>query len=139
MTRSEWTQTLGSIVALVVSYAAAFWLLTITPHDLTPTHRLGWIAALYCTMGVGVFFWARILALAAKKRSWTLRNCRYIPLMTIIPGCVLFLAGGLNFSTFNLLLYQSLFTGALLRKFAFPNADALGPFEREVPPTLFPK
>ena len=139
MSRSEWTQTLGSIAALVVSYGAAFWLLTLTPHDLSPLNRLGWMAALFCAMGVGSLFWAKILALAAKKRSWTLRDCQYISMLTMIPGCILFLAGGFASKTINPVLYQALFTGALLRKFAFPNADALGPFEREVPPTLFPK
>jgi hypothetical protein len=139
MSRSEWTQTLGSIAALVVSYAAAFWLLTLTPHDLSPLNRLGWMAALLCAMGVGVLFWAKILALAARKRNWTVRDCRYIPLLTIIPGCILFLASGVSWNTINPILYQAGFTGVLLRKFVFPNADAMGPFEREVPPTLFPK
>jgi len=139
MSRSEWTQIFGSVAALVVSYAAAFWLFTLSPHDLSPVNRLGWVSAVYCTIGVGGFFWAKLLALAAKKRDWTLKDCRYIPLLTMIPGCILFLAGGFNWNTINLLFYQALTTGLLLRKFAFPNADALGPFEREVPPTLFPK
>jgi hypothetical protein len=139
MSRSEWTQTLGSIAALGVSYAAAFWLLTLTPHDLGPLKRLGWMAAFFCAMGVGVLSWAKILALAAKKRNWTLRDCQYISMLTIIPGSILFLAGGFGWNTIIPVLYQAIFTGALLRKLVFPNAEAMGPFEREVPPTMFPK
>src|ERR1700734_1783728 len=123
MSRSELSRTLGSIAALLVSYAATFWLFTMLPRTLTPIGNLGWISAIVCVVGVGVFSWAKILASVANKRHLTERECRYLPLVTIIPGCILFWAGGFNWTTGDLVLYQFIFTGVLLRKFAFPDAD----------------
>lgn len=142
MSRSELGASLSSIAAILVSYGAMFWLLTIRARGhLDLGDRLGWVCAIYCATGAGVFFWARILASVAKKRLWSCRNCRLMPLWTMIPGSVLFFAGGLhwNANAVNLVLYEAIFTGLLLVKLVYPNADTLGPFEREVPPTLFPK
>src|ERR1700689_2587650 len=96
MSRSELTRNAGAIAALIVSYAAAFWMLTVGPHNLSLPSRLGWICALLCPLGVGVFFWSRILAAVAKRRQWTQRNCQYMALLTMIPGSVLFFAAGAN-------------------------------------------
>jgi|HubBroStandDraft_4_1064222.scaffolds.fasta_scaffold207684_2 hypothetical protein len=108
-------------------------------HGLSVLSRLGYVSAVYCALGVGVFFWANILAWAARKRQWSRRDCQYAPLLTIIPGCVLFLAGGFTLSVINLLLYQSLFTRLRLTKLTYPNAHNDSPFEKDNPVTLFPK
>jgi hypothetical protein len=139
MSRSELTRTAGAIAALIVSYAAAFRMLTLRSHDLSLLGRLGWICALLCPLGVGVFFWSRILAAVAKRRQWTQRNCQYMALLTMIPGSVLFFAAGANLRALNLVLYQAICTGLLVKKFVFPNADENGSFDSESQPTLLPK
>jgi hypothetical protein len=139
VSRTELSHTLGSIAAIVASYAAAFWLIALPHHDLNFVGRIGYISALYCVIGVGVFSWANILALAAKKRHWSQRDCQFAPLLTIVPGCVLFLAGGFTFAVANLVTYEALFTRLRLSKLAFPNAANDSPFDRDAPVTLFPK
>lgn len=139
MSRSELSRALGSIAAVLVSYAAAFWLLALPHHYLTFLGRVGYVCAVYCVIGVGVFFWANILALAAKKRQWSQRDCQYAPLLTIIPGCVLFLAGGYPLGVASLLIYEALFTRFRLSKLVYPNASNDSPFEKDRPATLFPK
>jgi hypothetical protein len=139
MSRSELTRTVGAIAALIVSYAAAFWMLTLRSHNLSLPSRLGWVCALFCVLGVGVFFWTTILAAVARRRQWTQRNCQYMALLTIIPGSVLFFAAGANLRALNPVLYQAVCTGLLVRKFVFPNADENGPFDSETQPTLLPK
>jgi hypothetical protein len=133
------SQALGSIAAISASYTAAFWLITLPHHNLNFLSRVGYVSAVYCAIGVGVYFWARILAFAAKKRQWSQRDCQYAPLLTIIPGCVLFLAGGFTLGVINILLYEALFTRLRLSKLAYPNANADSPFEQDNPVTLFPK
>ena len=137
--RSELSQALGSIAALIASYAAAFWLITLPHNELNLLRRIGYVSALYCVIGVGVFFWAKILASAAKKRQWSRRDCQYAPLLTIIPGCVLFLAGGFTHGVINVLIYEAFFTQWRLSKLAYPNANDNSPFERDNPVTLFPR
>jgi hypothetical protein len=145
--RSELNQTLYSVAAVLASYAAAFWLITLPHHDLNfPMlwraqffSRIGYVSAVYCAIGVGVFFWAQILALAAKKRQWSRRDCQYAPLLTIIPGCVLFLAGGFTLGVLNLLICEAFFTRLRLSKLSYPNANDDSPFERDNPVTLFPR
>ncbi|MFZ0521141.1 MAG: hypothetical protein WAL95_08970 [Candidatus Acidiferrales bacterium] len=139
MSRAELSQTLGSIAAIVASYAAAFWLIALPHHDLSFVGRIGYVSAVCCVIGVGAFSWANILALAAKRRHWSRRDCQFIPLLTIIPGCVLFLAGGPTFGVANLILYEELFVSFRLAKLAFPNANNDSPFDRDAPVTLFPK
>lgn len=139
MPRSELGRMLGSIPAVVVSYAAAFWLLDFPHHDLSPLPRLGWVCALYCAVGVGGFFWSEILAFVARKRQWSPEGSRHASYLILIPGSVLLLAGTSKMWIVNLLLYQSLFVGLRVRKLVHPDADQLGPFERNAPFTLFPK
>jgi len=139
MSRSELGGILGSIAAVVVSYAAMLWLLTLRARGLDLAGRIGWACAAVCAMGAGAFFWAKILALVAKKRDWSRRDCRLMPFWTFIPGSVLFFAVGLHWFAVYFVIYEEMFISALLTKWMFPDADTLGPFEREVPPTLFPK
>jgi hypothetical protein len=139
MSRMELSRTLGSIAAVLVSYAAAFWLLTLSRQGFNTLGRIGWLSAVYCAMGVGVFFWAKILAPVAKKRFWSQRGCQYAALMVMIPGCILFVARPSILHTGNLLILQSLFTGLLLTKFVYPNFYKSGPFDREPAITPFPK
>jgi len=133
------SQALSSIAAVVASYAAAFWLITLPHHNLNFLSRIGYVSAVYCAIAVGVFFWARILWLAARKRRWSRRDCQYAPLLTIFPGCVLFLAGGFTLGVINLLICEALFTRLLLSKLAYPNANDASPFEQDNPVTLFPR
>jgi hypothetical protein len=133
------SQALGSIAAVIASYAAAFWLITLSHHNLNFLSRIGYVSAVYCALGVGVFFWSRILVFSAKKRQWSRRDCQYAPLLTIIPGCVLFLAGGFTLGVINLLINEAFFTQWRLSKLAYPNADNDSPFERDNPVTLFPR
>ena len=51
MSPSELPRALGAIAALVVSYAAACWMLTLRAHDLSLPSRLGWLCALLCALG----------------------------------------------------------------------------------------
>src|ERR1700679_131200 len=132
MTRAELSKFLGSVAALVVSYCAAFWLFSLPVHNFSVLSRLGFISAVICVLGVGVFFWATILAPIAKKLQWSDRKCQLFSLITMIPAIIFLL---LNHSAFwfgSLLLYQSMFTGFLLTKFL--GFFEKGPFERN-PPT----
>ncbi len=139
MSRSELSRMLGSIAAVFTSYAAAFWLLTLPHRQFNFLSRIGYVSALYCVMGVGIFFWANVLAPIGKKRRWSQRNCQYAPLITIIPGCVLFLAGGFTWAVANLLMYQALFTRFCLAKLLYPNTHNDSPFETDSLITLFPR
>jgi hypothetical protein len=139
MSRSEFGQILGSSTAVLLSYAAAFWLIGLPHRGLNFLSRVGYVSAIYCVIAVGVFFWAQILAVAAKERQWSRRDCQYAPLLTMIPGCVLFLAGGFTLGVINLLIYEALFTRFRLAKLAYPNADTNSPFARDNRLTLLPK
>ena len=139
MSRSESGQVVASIAGVLASYAAAFWLIASPHHHLSILDRLGYLSAIYCVLGVGVFFWAKILAVVAKVRLWSRRDCQYAPILTIIPGCVLFLAGGDALSVLNFLLFEAMFIRFRLSKLAFPNASDDSPFERENPATMFPQ
>jgi hypothetical protein len=139
MSKSELTRTVGWIVGLLISYVGCFGILALPLHSFSPISRLGLICALICSVGAGVFFWAKILASVGKKRGWSLRNCQTAGLVVIIPGTVLYLAGRPFMSTTNVLLQQALWTGLLCTKFVYPNFASLGPFEREAPVTIFPK
>jgi hypothetical protein len=93
----------------------------------------------YCALGVGVYFWAKILTPVAKQRYWSQRNCQLAGILIVIPGCLLFLSGGSILNVGTLLVNQALFTGLLLSKSVYPNAGKQGPFEKESPATLLPK
>jgi|SRR5580704_6000092 hypothetical protein len=133
MSKSELTRTVGWIVGLLISYVGCFGILALPPLSFSL------ICALICSVGAGVFFWAKILASVGKKRGWSLRNCQTAGLLVIIPGTILYLAGRPFMSTTNVLLQQALWTGLLCTKFVYPNFASLGPFEREAPVTIFPK
>jgi hypothetical protein len=133
------SELLGSIVAILTFYAAAFWLIALPHHNLNFLSRIGYVSAVYCALGVGVFFWAKILNWAAKKRHWSRRDCQYAPLLTMIPGCVLFVAGGFTLGVINLLIYEALFTRFRLSKLAYPNTNNDSPFEIDARATLFPR
>jgi hypothetical protein len=140
MTRTEMGKMLSSIAALVVSYAAAFWLLTLPHHGLAVPARIGYVSSVFSVLGVGVYFWATILAPVARKRQWSPRECQLIPLVTMAPALVfLFLFADGSMQTGNLLFYQPMLTGFLLVKFVHPDFYKSGPFERNPQNTLFPK
>jgi len=139
MERNELGKALGFIAALAVSYAAAFWLFTLPVHSFSMLARMGWMSALYCAMGVGVYFWAAILAPVAKNRMWSARNCQMASLIAIIPGAIFLLVNHPSPYFVNTLLYQYMFTGFLLTKLVHPDFYKRGPFERNPPTTLFPK
>ena len=65
--------------------------------------------------------------------------CKEARLLVVIPGTILFLAGGPITGTMNVLLQDALWTGLLCTRFVYPNFSSFGPFERETPVTLFPK
>jgi hypothetical protein len=129
----------GWIGGLLISYAACFGILGLRLPTFPLAIRIGLVCALICSVGSNVFFWARILASVAKKRGWSLRNCQMAGLLVIIPGTILFLAGGRFISTTNVLTQEALWTGILCTKFVYPNFASFGPFERETPITMFPK
>ena len=139
MSKSGLIRTSGWIAGLLVSYVATFGMLALPLHTFAPMSRVGLICALVCSVGANVFFWARILASVAKKRGWSQRNCQVATSLVIIPGAILFLAGGSFMSTVNLLIQEALWTGMLCSKFVYPNFLSLGPFERDTPVTIFPK
>jgi hypothetical protein len=135
---SEFAETLGSILGILVSYSATFWLL-LAPHNRTALVITGWMSAVYCSLGVGAFFWAKIFAHVARKRLWSRQDCMYPPLLIVIPGCVLFLAGGSILFTINLLLYQSIFTRFRLISLVHSNTDNDAPFQKVLPATKIPR
>jgi hypothetical protein len=125
-------------VGLLVSYGASFGILALRLPSFPIPSRLGLLCALICSVGANVFFWARILALVAKKRNWSPRNCQLAGLLVIIPGTILFLAGDVT-GAMNVMLQEVLWTGMLCTRFVYPNSASSGPFERDTPITLFPK
>jgi len=139
MSRVQLSRILGSIAAVLASYVATFWLLTLPLHGFASLGRVGWVSAIYCALGVGVYFWAKILTPVAKQRYWSQRNCQLAAILIVIPGCLLFLSGGPILNVGTLLVNQALFTGLLLGKSVYPNAGKQGPFEKESPATLLPK
>jgi hypothetical protein len=139
VSKSDLMRTGGWVGGLLVSYTACFGLLALPMRTFPLISRLGLVCALVCCVGANVFFWARILASVAKKRGWSMRNCQMAGSLVIIPGMILFLAGGGVGSTLNVLIQEALWTGMLCTKFVYPNFASLGPFERETPITMFPK
>jgi hypothetical protein len=139
MSKSELLRTSGWIGGLLVSYVACFGILALPLHPFPVASRLGLMCALVCSVGAGVYFWARILASVAKKRGWSPRDCQLAGLLVIIPGTILFLARGLDAGTMNVLLQEALWAGFLCAKFVYPKFLTLGPYERETPVTLLPK
>lgn len=115
---------------------AAFWLLGLSRHDLSFLSRLGYVSALCCVIGFGIFFWVDILIFAATRREWSYQDCQYILLLIIIPGCILFLAGGFSTMVANILLFEVIFVKLRFVKLLFPNATD-SPFEKDPPLTLF--
>jgi hypothetical protein len=129
----------GWIGGLLVSYGASFGILALRLPSFPMPSRLGLICALVCSVGANIFFWARIVATVAKKRGWSAQNCRVASLLVILPGMILFLAGGPITGTINVLLQEALWTGFLSVRFVYPNSASSGPFEPDAPITLFLK
>jgi hypothetical protein len=138
MSKSGLLRLAGWIGGLLVSYGASFGILALRLPSFPIPSRLGLLCALICSVGANVFFWARILALVAKKRNWCPRNCQLAGLLVIIPGTILFLAGDVT-GAMNVMLQEVLWTGMLCTRFVYPNSASSGPFERDTPITLFPK
>jgi hypothetical protein len=130
---------IGWIAGLLISYVACFGIFALRLPTFSVPSRLGLLCALVCSLGANVFFWAKILATAAKKRGWSPRNCQLAGLLVIIPGTILFLARGLNLEIMNVLIQEALWTGILCGKFVYPNSASSGPFEPDAPITLFLK
>lgn len=129
----------GWIAGLLVSYVACFGILGMRMHTFSLMSRIGLICALVCSVGANVFFWSKILAFVAKKRGWSARDCQMAGFLVIVPGTILFLAGGPFMATVNIVMQESYWTGFLCAKLVHPNFITPGPFERETPITLFPK
>lgn len=127
------------IAGLIVSYMGCYGILALAHPGPSHMGRLGVVCALVCSVGAGVFFWARILASVAKERGWSPRNCQTAGLLVIFPGLILFLAGGRVSSTANILIQEALWTGMLCTKIAHPNFANVGPFDRDTAAALFPE
>ena len=138
MSKSELNRMIGSTIAILISYFAVYWILTSPYHGSNLLSRGGWVSAGLCAMGVSVFFWAKLLVYAAKKRNWSQRECVYAGLVTVVPGFLLLVVNGINSTLGSVLLNEGVLTGMLLRHFAYPNADN-APFEKDPPIALFPK
>jgi hypothetical protein len=139
MVRTELWKMLSSIAALTVSYAAAFWLMASQQRDMSVVTRIGWISSVLCALGVGVYFWATILAPVARSRQWSPRECQFACLLTMIPGVIFLFTSHSVLRSGNLLFYQALFAGFLLVKFVHPTFYKNGPFANKSGNTLFPK
>jgi hypothetical protein len=129
----------GWVGGLLVSYVACFGILALPLHTFPLIPRVGLVCALVCSVGANVYYWARVLSTAAKKRGWSLRNCNSSGLLVILPGAILFLAGGRFMTTTNVLIQDALWTGMLCTKFVYPDFLSFGPFERDTPVSIFPK
>jgi hypothetical protein len=139
MSKSGLMKIAGWIAGLLISYGACFGILALFIPTFSLASRLGLICALICSVGANVFFWARILATVAKKRGWSPQNCRVASLLLILPGMILFLAGGPITGTVNVLLQEAVWTGFLCVRLIYPNFTSSGPFEPDAPITLFLK
>jgi hypothetical protein len=138
MSRSELNRTIVSIVTILISYFAVYWILTSPYHGSDLLSRAGWVSAGLCAMGVSVFFWAKLLVYTATKRHSSQRECVYAGLVTVIPGFLLLVANGIRLPQGSILLNEGVLTGMLLRHFVYPNAEN-APFENDPPIALFPK
>jgi hypothetical protein len=132
----KWT---GSVVALVTSYAAAFWLIGLPHRGWSVVDRMGLISSAMCTLGVGVYFWVVILAPLAKNRYWSPKQCQLMSLLTLIPGAIFLVFTSSFLRGVDLLFFQSLFVGFLLVARAHPGFYSKGPFERDPPVALLGK
>ena len=139
MLKSGLIKTSGCIAGLLVSYVASFGIIALPMHNFPPMSRIGLICALVCSVGANVFFWSKSLAFVAKMRGWSARDCQMAGFLVIVPGTILFLAGGPFMATVNIVMQESYWTGFLCAKLVHPNFITPGPFERETPITLFPK
>ena len=139
MSPSELPRALGAIAALVVSYAAACWMLTLRAHDLSLPSRLGWLCARLCALGHrGLFldhgFGGGGEEAAVEREELMIYIAPHDP-----PGRVIFFATGGNWRAFNVVLSQAVCIGALVGKFPFPNAAENGPFDSATHPAPLPK
>lgn len=130
---------IGVAAGLCVSFAATFWLLSVISETTGTMNRAGLLSAFVCTFGLLVFFWAECSAYVIHKRGWSFRACRYVGLVFLLPGSVLFLTHGRPLSIANFLTIQILLSGYICRRIAFPelsDEDAAAP---DPLPTMFPK
>jgi hypothetical protein len=102
-------------------------------------NRLGFLAALICSFGALVFFWAAGSAYVIHKMSWSYRVCRYVGWAFLVPGSLLCLSHGRPLFIANSLTAQIVLSGFICRRIAFPEISDEKAFALEPLPTMFPK
>ena len=125
---------------LIVSTGGLFWLLTLPykPDGYLP--RVGFISAVFCTMGTLIFSWAAIFAYLVRKWSWSPRSCGLAGLVFVIPAVYFYLSNNpRSWSIGAILITQSSLTGYVCRRIAFPRLTDEQFSTPQPPPSLFPK
>ena len=126
---------------LLVSFSGLFWLLSLPYRPDTYLPRIGFISAVFCTMGTIIFFWAAIFAYLARKWSWSPRSCGLAGLVFLIPALYFyFLSNNPRSWTIGaLLITQTSLTGYVCRRLAYHQLTDEQFSTPQPPPSLFPK
>jgi len=126
---------------LIASTCSLFWLLTLPYKPDAYLPRIGFISAVFCTMGTLIFCWAAIFAHLARKWSWSPRSCALSGLVFFIPAAYFYLLSNnpRSWSIGALLITQASLTGYVCRRIAFPQLTDEQFSTSQPPPSLFPK
>jgi hypothetical protein len=126
---------------LIASTCSLFWLLTLPYKPAAYLLRIGFISAVFCTMGTLIFCWAAIFAYLVRKWSWSPRSCRLAGLVFLIPALYFFFLSNnrRSWSIGAILITQMSLTGYVCRRIAFPQLTDEQFSIPLPPPSLFPK
>lgn len=139
MLQSARSRKIGAVVALVISWWAAYWLLSIS-HDFHPPSlsRFGLVAALFCALGGFTFFFAACLAFIGKKRKWSPWMCHMAGLLIVLPT-LFFGFADTRSGVVTLVAMVPFFSGHVCGKLVHPELTDEEAYAPEPPLTLFPK
>jgi hypothetical protein len=133
---------LGVAAGLLLSFSALAWLLwsPTRPPEILP--RVGFVSALFCSLGVLVFCWALVLAHVARGRNWSPKKCHLsgVSILAAVLGLSFFASSwSRNFGAVALVVQLPMITGYLCRKLTYPQLTEEEAHAPEPPLTLFPR
>jgi hypothetical protein len=141
MMESPRIRKIGAFAAVMISWWAFYWLISLLPlrHDVL--FRIGFVCAVSCALGGLAFFWGVLLSYVARWRKWSPRKCHIAGLSILIPlGILSPLVPTAHFVViFDWAAGLALISGRICRKLAHPELTDEQAYAPEPPLTLFPK
>ena len=141
MFQSSGSRRIGTVVALVISWCAAYWLFSLLPVRHDAFFRVGFVCSVLCALGAFSVSWGVCLSYIAEWRKWSPRACHKSGISVLVPLAILcalipherFL---IAFDWTGCLLLVS---GYVCGRLAHPELTDEEAYAPEPPLTLFPK